>query len=402
MGATLASMSSTDDHYVLFTREACEARERQALSSLGVLSAESRGRAVVEERDALRTEFQRDRDRILHSTAFRRLIGKTQVFISDAGDHYRVRLTHSLEVSQIARSIARALRLNEDLCEALALAHDLGHAPFGHVGGDVLDELMRAHGGFEHNHQSLRLVERLEVRSPGHAGLNLTYEVRESIVKHKRPFTGPEYAAYNPQEGPCLEAQVVDFADGIAYNSHDVDDALRSGLLDEAAMSEVDLWRLAREHALARSPGAAGRILQHKTVASLITLQVSDLVHATLANLNASGVRSLQDVRAHQNSLVGFSAERAVQEKQLRAFLHRRFYTHYKVCRMRSRARVIVAGLFQTLHENPRLLPPRYQQIAAEEGLHRAIADYIAGMTDRYAQKEYTLLLQPGQASLEP
>ncbi len=402
MRATLAAMSAPEELHVLCTREACEAREQQTLSPLAVLSAASRGRSVPEERDPLRTEFQRDRDRILHSTAFRRLIGKTQVFISDAGDHYRVRLTHSLEVSQIARSIARALKLNEDLCEALALAHDLGHAPFGHVGGDVLDELMRAHGGFEHNRQALRIMERLEVRSPGHAGVNLTYEVRESILKHKRPFTGPEYASYHPEEGPCLEAQVVDFADGIAYNSHDVDDALRSGLLDDVAMSEVELWCIAREHALARNPGASGRILQHKTVASLITLQVTDLVNASLAALNGSGVKCLRDVRARSDALVGFSATRLAQEKQLRAFLHRRFYTHYKVCRMRSRARVIVSGLFQTLQENPRLLPPRYQQIGQEEGLPRAIADYIAGMTDRYAQKEYALLLQPGQASLEP
>lgn len=384
------------------SREELEAREQGTLAPWASLASGSRGRRVPEQPDALRTEFQRDRDRVLHCTAFRRLIGKTQVFLSDAGDHYRTRLTHSLEVSQIARSLARALRANEDLCEALALAHDLGHAPFGHVGGDVLQELMQQHGGFEHNRQSLRIVEKLELRNPGREGLNLSYEVRESILKHKRPFTGPLFDEYGAADGPCLEAQITDFADGIAYNSHDVDDAIRSGLVTAEEFGETALWRRAVKHAAARSEGATGRVLEHKAVASLITLQVTDLITATAAELKARAITSLVDLRRQKHDVVRFSDELGAEEVELRKFLHKRFYTHYKICRMRSRARVIITGLFGTLRENPRLLPPRFQGIAAADGVERAIADYISGMTDRYAQKEYALLLQPGSASLDP
>lgn len=395
-------MSGDESKVPWCAREELEAREEATLLPFACLAQGSRGRRIVEPPDALRTEFQRDRDRILHCTAFRRLIGKTQVFLSDAGDHYRTRLTHSLEVSQIARSLARALRVNEDLCEALALAHDLGHAPFGHVGGDVLQELMQHHGGFEHNRQSLRIVEKLELRNPDCEGLNLCWEVRESILKHKRPFSGPLFDEYSPAESPFLEAQITDFADGIAYNSHDVDDAIRSGLVTAEEFTETALWRRAVRHAEARSPGAAGRVLEHKAVASLITLQVTDLIAATTAELKSRGIGTLQDLRRQSTDVVRFSEELGAEEVELRKFLHKRFYTHYKICRMRSRARVIITGLFGTLRENARLLPPRFQRIATEEGVERAIADYISGMTDRYAQKEYALLLQPGSASLDP
>lgn len=395
-------MSSEEQPLPWCSREELEQREATQLAPWACHAADSRGRRVAEPPDALRTEFQRDRDRILHCTAFRRLVGKTQVFLSDAGDHYRTRLTHSLEVSQIARALARALRANEDLCEALALAHDLGHAPFGHVGGDVLHELLRDHGGFEHNRQSLRIVEKLELRNPGREGLNLSWEVRESILKHKRPFEGPLFAEYSPQEAPFLEAQLTDFADGIAYNSHDVDDALRSGLVSGEEFATTALWQRALRHARARSPEASGRVLEHKAVASLITVQITDLIAATAQALKSRGITNLAELRAQREDVVTFSAELGAEEVELRRFLHAKFYTHYKIGRMRSRARVIVTGLFTTLRENPRLLPPRFQKIAAEEGNERAIADYIAGMTDRYAQKEYALLLQPGSASLDP
>lgn len=387
---------------LIFDRVAREDAEDQLLAPWASKSRSTRGRRLPEPQDLLRTDFQRDRDRIVHCTAFRRLIGKTQVFVSDTGDHFRVRLTHSLEVAQIGRSLARALRMNEDLTEALALSHDLGHAPFGHVGGDVLDELMEGFGGFEHNHQSLRILDRIETRDPGIQGLNLTYEVRESILKHKRPFTGKEYEAYCPEEGPCLEAQIVDFADGIAYNSHDVDDALRAGILQPEDLRDLEIWQAATIAAKAAHPDSAGRPLVHRAVGHMINMQVNDLVRSTAERLQHERIRSLADVRAHPRALVGFSEGFAKQEKALRRFLYDRFYTHYKVHRMRHRAWVILTGLFGAFRKNAGLLPPRYQQIAREDGLERSISDYVSGMTDRYAQKEYALLFQPGEGSLSP
>jgi dGTPase len=402
------SNSDHDDGVVkgpcpLRTREQVLAEEAASLAPWACRGLESRGRRVPEPEDALRTDFQRDRDRIIHSTAFRRLNGKTQVFVSDTGDHYRTRLTHSLEVSQVSRSIGRSLRLNEDLIEALALAHDLGHTPFGHSGGDVLDDLMKDHGGFEHNRQSLRIVDRLEMKYPGFHGLNLTYEVRESIIKHARPFEGPEYADYRPDEGPCLEAQVVDQADGIAYMSADLDDGLRSGIIDRNDLRrEVGLWRQAEEDALDRYPGVADRMLELKVVAQLISILVRDLVESTRTRLLQSGIRDLTDVRKGAEPLASFSDDIKTLEYELRGFLYDRFYTHYKVCRMRNRARVMIAGLFRAYVRGPELLPPRFRNLARADGLERSVADYVSGMTDRYAQKEYGLLFQPGEGSLDP
>lgn len=395
-------MAETGERRLILTREGVEEREDRELLGFACKSGSSRGRRVSEAPDDRRTEYQRDRDRIIHSAAFRRLIGKTQVFVSDTGDHYRVRLTHSLEVSQVARSIARTLGINEDLCETLALAHDLGHTPFGHSGGDVLDDLMTSYGGFEHNRQSLRLVDRLETRYPDFRGLNLTYEVRESILKHKRPFEGPDYAPYHPEEGPCLEAQVADMADGIAYNSHDLDDGLRSGLLEVEDLADVALWRRAEDAARARYSGADRGLLRKKTIAMIIHLQVTDLIDATEAALRAASVETLEDVRAQQAPLVRFSEVMAAEDRALRQFLYERFYTHYKVCRMRNRARVFITGLFETFQSNPELMPPRFQAICEEDGLERGIADYISGMTDRYAQSQYAMLFHPGAGSLDP
>ncbi|MAG55871.1 MAG: deoxyguanosinetriphosphate triphosphohydrolase [Planctomycetes bacterium] len=385
------------------SREEVLAAEETRLASWATWSSRSRGRRITEPIDPLRTDFQRDRDRIIHSTAFRRLNGKTQVVVSDTGDHYRTRLTHSLEVSQIARGIARSLRLNEDLTEALALAHDLGHTPFGHSGGDVLDELMRPDGGFEHNRQSLRVVDRLEIKYPDFEGLNLTYEVRESIIKHARPFHGPDYDPYRPDEGPCLEAQVVDQADGIAYMSADLDDGLRASIirLDELE-SEVEMWRFARDAALARYPNVGGRLLELKVTAQLISILVSDLVDHTRKRLEADTTTDLERVRAATEPFATFSPEITRMEYGLRGFLHDRFYTHYKVCRMRNRARVMIKGLFQAYSKSPELMPPRFRTLGESDGLPRAVADYVSGMTDRYAQKEYALLFQPGAGSLDP
>ena len=377
-------------------REDLESAEERELASYACRSGRTRGRLVAEPPDALRTHYQRDRDRIIHSTAFRRLLGKTQVFVSDTGDHYRVRLTHSLEVSQIARSISRSLALNQDLTEGLALAHDLGHPPFGHSGGEVLHELMRDHGGFEHNRQALRIVDRLEHMYPAFRGLNLTYEFRESIIKHKRPYEGPAYEPFSPRESPVLEAQVVDLADGIAYNSHDLDDGLASGILDEEDLEEVSLWRRVRYEARGRYPDAQGIMLNKKSVALLINLLVKNLVNESARRLEEHGIRSLKDVRACREDLIGFDPELREEEIELRRFLYERFYTHHKVARMRHRARVVIEGLFDAYRRNATLMPQRYRDLADEEGIERAVSDYIAGMTDRYAQKEYAILFNAG------
>jgi dGTPase len=363
----------------------------------------SRGRQVAEDSDLFRTDVQRDRDRIVHSAAFRRLNGKTQVFVSDTGDHYRTRLTHSLEVAQVGRSIARTLRLHEGLVETLALAHDLGHPPFGHSGGDVLNELMADHGGFEHNHQSLRIVDRLETRYPGFHGLNLLYEVRESILKHSRPFVGPLYDAYEPNRAPLLEAQVVDLADGIAYLSADVDDGLRSGLLVEQELdANVRLWQVAREGALNRYPKIGGRLLRLKIIAELISLLVRDAIRSSADRMESERVRSLEDVRTAKETIISLSKPIMALEYELRGFLYDKFYTHYKVGRMRHRASVMISGLFRAYQSNAELMPPRFCELAKLDGLERTIADYISGMTDQYAQKEYGLLFHPGRGSLDP
>jgi dGTPase len=386
---------------VFCTREELEAEEERTLSPFAMPSGRSAGRAHPEAQDVFRTEFQRDRDRVIHSTAFRRLIGKTQVFVSDTGDHYRTRLTHSIEVSQIARSVARSLRLNQDLAEAVALAHDLGHAPFGHAGGEALDRLMKDHGGFEHNYQSLRIVERLEIRYPGFVGLNLSFEVRESILKHKRPFEHPVYRPYRPEDGPLLEADVVDVSDSIAYNSHDLDDGLTSGILKIEDLDRVRLWREVRERVLARFPGLGGRELVRKIVPGVIDFLVKDLVKSTALRLRAADVRTRADVRAARTPLVGFSPEVASAEAELKAFLYERFYTHYKVARMRHRSAVFLSALFEAYVGNPRLLPDGFRRLAEEDGLHRAVADYLAGMTDGYAQAEYRRLFDPGPRTFE-
>jgi dGTPase len=381
--------------HLVRTREDLEEAERPALAAFGMKSADSRGRRQGEEKDAYRTEFQRDRDRILHSTAFRRLIGKTQVFVSDTGDHYRTRLTHSLEVAQIARSIARSLGLNQDLTEAVAIAHDLGHAPFGHSGGDALDELMKDHGGFEHNRQSLRILDYLEVQYPGFRGLNLTYEVRESILKHRRPFEGPAYADYHPEEGPLLEAQLVDVADGIAYNSHDLDDGVRSGILDPEALDSVPLLVTVKQEVLGRHPGLGGKALVQKMVAGIINHLVRDLLQNTARRIQDLGIRTVADVRKTREIVVALSPATMKAEAGLRKFLFDNFYTHDRVQGMRHRSKVFLAALFEAFTAEPALLPRRFRELADKDGVQRATADYIAGMTDGYAQRIYRRLFDP-------
>lgn len=370
------------------------------LASYAVTEAFSRGRVHPEPRPKARGEFQRDRDRIIHSTAFRRLEYKTQVFVNHEGDLFRTRLTHSIEVAQIARSIARALRLNDDLTEAVALAHDLGHTPFGHAGQDALNECMAEHGGFEHNLQSLRIVDRLEERYGAFDGLNLMFETRAGILKHCSPAKARELgelgARFVEDRRPSLEAQICNLADEIAYNNHDVDDGLRSGLLTVEQLDGISLFARHKREALAAFPHLAGRRLIHETVRRMIDAQVTDLLGETQRRIDVQGIGSMDDVE-RAPPLVGFSQEMAMENKALKTFLRESLYRHYLVVRMTSKARRIIRELFDAFQGDPRLLPPQYLAGGEQEGLARAIADYIAGMTDRYAMKEHRRLFAVGE-----
>jgi len=354
----------------------------------------SRGRRHPEPPPTGRTEFQRDRDRIIHSTAFRRLEYKTQVFVNHEGDLFRTRLTHSLEVAQIGRAIARALRLDQDLVEAIALAHDLGHTPFGHTGQDVLNACMKDHGGFEHNLQSLRVVDILEERYAEFDGLNLTFEAREGILKHcslpNAKLLGDVGERFLHKRQPSLEAQVANLADEIAYNNHDVDDGLRSGLIDLDELSQVPVFARHLDQVRQRYPQLAGRRVIHETVRRMINTLILDLVEQSSRNLAEAAPQSIEAVRAAP-PLIGFSTRIRAEQQELKHFLRTRLYQHYRVNRMSGKARRIIGALFEAFMDDPRLLPPDYQQKARQDQA-RTIADYIAGMTDRYAMKEYRRL----------
>ncbi len=376
-------------------RQEYEEREEEFLAGYAMKSRASRGRVHPSPDHGFRSAFQRDRDRVVHSHAFRRLEYKTQVFVNHEGDHYRTRMTHTIEVAQIARSIARTLRLNEDLVECLALAHDLGHTPFGHSGEDALAERMAGHGGFEHNRQSLRVVDVLERRYPDHPGLNLTWEVRESIVKHETVYDRPSAEEFEPDLAPLLEAQIVNAADPIAYDNHDLDDGLRAGMIHESDLDGLALWRRACRGVEERYPGLAGEARWTRVVTWLIDHAVTDLVRSTARRVEERGIRTLADVRARGAGTVGFSPELDAERGELQAFLMERVYRHYRVARMVTKARRFVGELFAAFVENPRQLPPKYQEWARETGLERAVCDYIAGMTDRYAQQEWLRLFHP-------
>jgi dGTPase len=373
-------------------RRAVEREEAERLAPFAVRSVESLGRVHPEPDHAYRTAFQRDRDRIVHSRAFRRLEYKTQVFVYREGDHYRNRLTHTLEGSQISRTITRALRLNEDLAEAVALAHDLGHTPFGHAGERMLSELMRNDGGFDHNRQSLRIVDLLEDRYPGFRGLNLTSETREGILKHgcqwEHPVPLPESVSQ-----PSLEAQVSDVADEIAYMNHDLDDGLRSALLTIEALDEVRLWRETCDQVRAELGGAAEAVLYAQTVRALINRLVIDLVESSAANLAESGVDSVDGVRRTEQRLIGFSSELESAKQELKGFLFKNLYDHPRVREMSDNGSRILGDLFKVFRDDPSLLPVHVRDRFAEDGEARAIADYTAGMTDRFAMVEHKRLL---------
>ena len=369
------------------------------LASFAVDAGASPGRRHPEPVPKSRSEFQRDRDRVIHSTAFRRLEYKTQVFVNHEGDLFRTRLTHSIEVAQIARVIARALRVNDDLAEAVALAHDLGHTPFGHAGQDALNECMRDYGGFEHNLQSLRTVDQLEERYGAFDGLNLMYETREGILKHCSPQNarrlGELGRRFLEDRRPSLEAQICNLADEIAYNNHDVDDGLRAGLISVEQLEPIGLFARHAAEVRADFPAIAGRRLIHETIRRMIDAQVSDLLLETARRIGEAGVISVDDVRSAA-TLVGFSAAMQAENRAMKAFLHEHLYRHYQVLRMTSKARRIIADLFGVFMDDPRLLPPQYLRMAADDK-PRAIADYIAGMTDRYAMKEHRRMFAVGE-----
>ncbi len=371
------------------TREALEQRELRELAPYAMKASTSRGRRHAEEEHAYRTAYQRDRDRIIHSSAFRRLEYKTQVFVNSFGDYYRTRLTHTMEVAQIARTIARALGLNEDLTEAIALAHDIGHGPFGHTGEHALHDLMLDHGGFEHNSQALRIVETIERKYPDFPGLNLTDEVRDSLLKHAR------------DQQLCLEAQVVDASDRIAYNTHDIDDGLTSELLREDALEEVELWRDAAAALRQRRPDLdAGRRRYH-TIRALIDVAVTDLLQASGARLAAAAPAGPEAAQALPHRLVAPSPEMEKKQTALARFLHTNFYNEYRVLRMRRKAARLVREMFQALTDDPGLLPPAARAAVDEHGRWRGVCDYLAGMTDREALLEYRRLFS-AEAETDP
>lgn len=381
-------------------REEYENWEMRFLAPYAMKAVESRGRVYNETKHPYRTDFQRDRDRIVHSTAFRRLEYKTQVFVNHEGDHYRTRLTHSLEVAIIARSIARNLRLNEDLTESIALAHDMGHTPFGHSGEEALNELLKDNGGFEHNRQCIRVVDLLEKRYPNFPGLNLTYELREGIFKHHSHYDQPDLPVeFADGPSPSLECQIVNVADEVAYNCHDVDDGLSSGVLIPAQLDSVRLWR-DHVHRVAREfPGADEQMLRHIMVRYLINFLVTDLTLQSEKNIAQFAPSQADDVRRNHSALVTFSEDAARLNGELKLFLYLNMYKHKKMVAMADQARTIVTRLFNSFMADSTLLPAHFQSKIGAEAKHTVVADYIAGMTDRFAAAEYEKLTGNGTIS---
>ncbi len=374
-----------------------QSTERNDLAGYACTSAASRGRKHPEEHRDNRPAFERDRDRIIHCAAFRRLEYKTQVFVNHEGDYYRTRLTHSLEVAQIGRAIARKLRLNEELTEALALSHDLGHTPFGHTGETVLNKLMQGFGGFEHNMQSFRVVEELEERYPGFNGLNLTWEVREGIIKHSTPYDAASeiMAEFLPGTVPSIEGQIINYADEIAYNNHDIDDGLKSGYITLDMLEQVDLWREVCSSVRKKHPAIDDKRLVYQTISALIGLLITDICTTSSANIEKLGIVSLDDLRCQNRTVVHFADDITEQNLALKSFLFQNLYRHYKVDKMRVKAEIFITRLFETYLHYPNLLPPKYQLRLERFGLHRVVCDYIAGMTDRFALDEYKRLFEP-------
>ena len=376
-------------------REEIEKQEYEQLAPYAMKSVNSMGRQYPEPEHAYRTVYQRDKDRVVYSTAFRRLEYKTQVFVNHEGDYYRTRLTHTLEVTQIARTIARVLSLNEDLVEVIALAHDLGHTPFGHSGEETLNELMQENGGFDHNTHGLRVVDLLEERYALFSGLNLSSEVRRGIIKHSTPFDLKRSDKIEIPGPYLLEIQVVDIADEIAYDNHDLDDGLKSGLLEESDLEGIPIWDEASRHVKNIFPQADKKVLRCEIVRYLINLQVSDILETTLNKLNNLNISDTKDLDKLKEKLVVFSPEMAKKRVSFKRILFDKLYSHYRVIRMSRKASRFLRTLFENYVNYPKQLPPQFFLKIEERGKHQVICDYLAGMTDRYALDQYKNLFEP-------
>jgi dGTPase len=379
---------------MFFNRQQLEDIEDKSLANYGMRSKDTKGRAYLDSEPDYRTSFQRDRDRILHTTAFRRLEYKTQVFINLEGDYFRTRLTHTLEVAQIGRTLARALGANEDLVETICLAHDLGHSPFGHSGEIALARLMKDFGGFDHNKQSLRIVTELEQRYPEFPGLNLTWEVREGMVKHESEYDISDAREFSPELRGNLETQIANVADELAYTTHDLDDGLRSGMITPQTLDGIALWEILRE-----TYNWHGAILdeieRHRMIRQLVGLMVTDMLQATETRIKDSKVKSALDIQKLKHNIIGYSEEMQRRNRELKDILYRKLYRHYRVVRMQVKAERIIADLFNAYRAEPTILPDHVQFFVEKRGLERTICDYIAGMTDRYAIEEHQKLFNP-------
>src|SRR5512138_1072870 len=377
-----------------FSRQQLEEIEDKSLAPYGMRSRDSKGRAYLDSEPDYRTAFQRDRDRIIHTTAFRRLEYKTQVFINFEGDYFRTRLTHTLEVAQIGRTLARALGANEDLVEAICLAHDLGHSPFGHSGEVALARLMKDFGGFDHNRQSLRIVTELEQRYPEFPGLNLSWEVREGMVKHESEYDISDARDFNPELRGNLETQIANVADELAYTTHDLDDGLRSGMITPQMLEGIALWEILRETYKWQGP-FLDDITRHRMIRQLVGLMVTDIVEATDTRLRESKVKSALDIQRLKQNVIGYSEDIQRRNRELKDFLYKNLYRHFRVVRMQVKAERIISDLFNGYRVEPLMLPDSVQTFIEKRGLERTICDYIAGMTDRYAIEEYQKLFNP-------
>ena len=379
---------------MVFSRARLEENEEASLAPYGIKASNSRGRLFPEDEPDYRTCFQRDRDRIIHTTAFRRLEYKTQVFVNYEGDYYRTRLTHTIEVTQIGRTIARALGANEDLVETICLAHDLGHPAFGHSGEATLARLMKDYGGFDHNKQSFRIITQLENRYPEYPGLNLTWEVLEGIVKHETEYDKSDAAEFNPDIRGSLEAQITNIADELAYTAHDLDDGLRSGMITPTMLEGIDLWEILRS-SVGWHSGMLDELTRHRAIRRLIGLEVTDAAQSTAKKLQDSAVRSVDELQQLPYNVVGFSDDLRRRNRQLKDFLYKNMYRHWRVIRMAVKAERIISALFDAYRSEPSMLPNHIQDTIEERGLERTICDYIAGMTDRYAIEEHGKLFDP-------
>jgi dGTPase len=379
---------------MIITRQQQEAREQEFLAPYALMSGKSKGRRYVEDEDKYRTVYQKDRDRILYTTAFRRLEYKTQVMVNYEGDYYRTRLTHSLEVAQIGRSLATALGANVDLVETVCLSHDLGHTPFGHAGEDILNELMQDHGGFDHNRQTFRIVTELEERYPGFAGLNLTYEVLEGIVKHESRYDRASSEGFDPSTRGSLEAQIANISDELAYNAHDLDDGLRAGLLTHEQLVDLEIWKMVKE-SVQWDGTRFDDMVRHQMIRRLFGLEISDVIAATNKRLEETGVQSSTEIQALSANVICNTPTFERMNNELKNFLYANLYHHYRVVRMAERAHRYLHDLFASYIKQPMQLPPEVQKRIESRGLHRAVADYIAGMTDRYALLEWQRLNDP-------